>query len=147
MVFREDTPDDVIELLDRSRAHPVADVVVGIDTLDVLFVVENGLTQSYVPLAPGPLTEGLAVEDHALTPVSYIDACLNYLPSFYVVPDRAIDELPDLDVLPPPGASRPRCAVRPRTRWHLGDSRCRDEPHGRVLAGGAGASAPRTRRR
>ena len=102
VIFREDTPDDVIELLDRSRAHPVADVVVGIDTLDVLFVVENGLTQSYVPLAPGPLTEGLAVEDHALTPVSYIDACLNYLPSFYVVPDRPIDELPALDVLPPP---------------------------------------------
>ncbi len=102
VIYREDTPDDVIGLLERSRAHPVADVVVGIDTLDLLHVVDSGLTQPYVPLAPGPLIEGLAVEGHALTPVSYIDACLNYLPSFYVVPDRPIDELPDVDVLPPP---------------------------------------------
>ncbi len=102
VVFREDTPDDVIDLLERSRAHPVADVVVGIDTLDLQHVIDAELTQPYVPLAPGPLVEDLAADDHALTPISYIDACLNYLPSFYVVPERRIDELPDAERLPPP---------------------------------------------
>ena len=102
VVFREDTPDDVIELLERSRAHPVADVVVGVDTLDVRHVIDNGLTQPYAPLAPGPLVEELAVDGHAMTPISYVDACLNYMPSFYVVPERRIDELPDAELLPPP---------------------------------------------
>ncbi|WP_420440466.1 hypothetical protein [Candidatus Poriferisodalis sp.] len=102
IVFREDTPDDVINLLERSRAHPVADVVVGIDTLDLQHIIDGSLTEPYVPLAPGPLVDDLAVDDHALTPVSYIDACLNYLPSFYVVPDRRIDELPDAELVPPP---------------------------------------------
>lgn len=102
VVFREDTPDDVIELLERSRAHPVADVVVGIDTLDVRHVIDSGLTQPYAPLAPGPLVEELAVDGHAMTPISYVDACLNYMPSFYVVPERRIDELPDAEQLPPP---------------------------------------------
>lgn len=102
VVFREDSPDDVIELLERSRAHPVADVVIGVDTLDLNHVVSSGLTQPYAPLAPGPLVEGLAVADHAMTPVSYIDACLNYMPSFYVRPERRIDELPDPELLPPP---------------------------------------------
>ncbi len=102
VVFREDTPDDVIDLLERSRSHPVADVVVGVDTLDLQHVIDSGLTQPYVPLAPGPLVEDLAVGDHAMTPISYIDACLNYLPSFYVVPERRIDELPDAELLPPP---------------------------------------------
>ncbi|MCY3584142.1 MAG: hypothetical protein OXG76_00420 [Acidimicrobiaceae bacterium] len=102
VVFREDTPDDVIDLLERSRAHPVADVVVGVDTLDLQHVIDTGLTEPYVPLTPGPLVEDLAVGDHAMTPISYIDACLNYLPSFYVVPERRIDELPDAEFLPPP---------------------------------------------
>ncbi len=102
VVFREDTPDDVIDLLVRSRAHPVADVVVGVDTLDLHFVVNSGLTQPYVPATTGPLTDGLAVAGHALAPISYIDACLNYLPSFYVTTDRPIDELPDTEALPPP---------------------------------------------
>ena len=102
VVFREDTPDDVIDLLERSRAHPVADVIVGVDTLDLQRVIDSGFTQPYVPLAPGPLVEDLAVGDHEMTPISYIDACLNYLPSFYVVPERRIDELPDAELLPPP---------------------------------------------
>ncbi|WP_423922592.1 hypothetical protein [Candidatus Poriferisodalis sp.] len=102
VVFREDTPDDVIDLLERSRTHPVADVVVGIDTLDLQYVIDSGLTVPYAPLAPGPLVEDLAVNAHALTPISYLDACLNYLPSFYVVPERRIDELPDAERLPPP---------------------------------------------
>ncbi|WP_419841526.1 hypothetical protein [Candidatus Poriferisodalis sp.] len=102
LVFRENTPEDVIDLLERSRAHPVADVVVGVDTLDLQLVIDSGLVQPYVPLAPGPLVEELAVSDHAMMPVSYIDACLNYLPSFYVEPQRSIDELPDTELAPPP---------------------------------------------
>ncbi len=102
VVFREDTPGDVIDLMERSRAHPVADVVIGVDTLDLQHVIDSGLVEPYVPLAPGPLVEGLATDDHSMTPVSYIDACLIYLPSFYVVPQRRIDELPEAATLPPP---------------------------------------------
>ncbi|WP_428120092.1 extracellular solute-binding protein [Candidatus Poriferisodalis sp.] len=102
VVFREDTPGDVIDLMERSRAHPVADVVIGVDTLDLQHVIDSGLVEPYVPLAPGPLVEGLATDDHSMTPVSYIDACLIYLPSFYVVPQRRIDELPEAATMPPP---------------------------------------------
>ncbi len=102
LVFREDSPEDVINLLERSRAFPVADLVVGVDTLDLRYVIDSGFVQPYVPLAPGPLVDDLAVRDHEMTPVSYIDACLNYLPSFYLAPERRIDELPDVESAPPP---------------------------------------------
>lgn len=102
VVFREETPEDVINLLERSRAHPIADVVIGVDTLDLRHVVDAGLVEPYVPLVPWPVVEGLAVDDHVMTPVSYIDACLNYMPSFYETPQRRIDELPDAQTLPAP---------------------------------------------
>lgn len=102
VIFREADPTAMADLLARSRTTPVADVVIGIDTLELARVIDDRLVEPYRPIVRDPLDEALLVEDDWMIPVSTLDTCLNRSISFYLPPERAPDELPDPDDVPPP---------------------------------------------
>ncbi len=101
VVFRESDPTAMADLLARSRATPVADVVIGIDTLELNRVIEGRLVVPYRPIARDPLDAALLVEDDWMIPVSYLDACVNRSISYYTPPPRDFDQLPDPEDVPP----------------------------------------------
>ncbi|HCB34556.1 MAG TPA: hypothetical protein DEP69_05255, partial [Acidimicrobiaceae bacterium] len=101
VVFRQADRAAVVDLLRRSADNPVADVVIGIDTLDVARVVADGLVEPHQPLRPEAIDPQLRLEGDWMVPVSYLDACLVFAPSWYEQPDRRLDELPDADDPPP----------------------------------------------
>ncbi len=97
----------VVNLLTRWEDNPVADVVIGIDTLDLELVITESLVEPYVPLLPEVIDPALRVPNDWLTPVSYLDACLNYALSSYFqtapvpanprlgrLPDQTDEQLP-----------------------------------------------------
>ena len=76
-VLREPDPAAVVELLSRTRDTPVADVVLGIDSLSVDRVISEGLVTPYRAIEVDKLDPTLLVDDDRLTPVSTLDVCLN----------------------------------------------------------------------
>ena len=102
VVFRESDPTAIAELLERSRSTPVADVVIGIDTLELSRVIDGRLVEPYRPIGREKLDENFLIEDDWMIPVSVLDACVNRSISFYEPPERQVDQLPDLDEVPPP---------------------------------------------
>ncbi len=100
IVYREDDPTKVVDLLARSRATPVADVVVGIDTLELSRIVEERLVEPYRPIDRDLLDPSLLIEDDWMTPVSELTACMNRSISYYTPPERRADEFPDPDAVP-----------------------------------------------
>lgn len=98
VVSREADRMAVMNLLRRWGPNPAADVVIGVDTLDLTRVIDEGLVEPYAPLRPETIDPLLRVEDGWMTPVSYLDTCLNYAPSRYIQPERELSELPDPNV-------------------------------------------------
>ena len=102
VVFREADSTAVADLLERSRTTPVADVVIGIDTLELTRVIDSRLVEPYRPIGRDKLDADLLIENDWMIPVSYLDACANRSISFYTPPEREVDEFPDPEALPPP---------------------------------------------
>jgi thiamine transport system substrate-binding protein len=82
-ILREPSPAAVVELLSRTREQPVADVVLGIDSLSLPRVVAEGLVTPYRAIEADRLDPNLMVDDNRVTPVSTIDVCLNVDADFY----------------------------------------------------------------
>ncbi len=100
VVQRLEDRSAVVNLLTRLGDNPVADVVIGIDTLDLDLVITESLVEPYVPLLPEAIDPALRVPNDWLTPVSYLDACPNYALSSYfqatpTPANRLLDRLPD----------------------------------------------------
>lgn len=95
VVHREPDRASVVSLLSRLGPDPVVDLVIGIDTLDAQRVIDDALVEAHQTPGAEHLEAGLTIDGDPLTPISYLDACLNYAPSHYVEPVRRIDELPD----------------------------------------------------
>ncbi|MDG2111512.1 MAG: hypothetical protein P8N02_02735 [Actinomycetota bacterium] len=102
VVFRENDPTAMADLLDRSRSTPIADVVLGIDTLELTRVINDRLVESYRPLSLDTLSPDLLVEGDWMTPVSFIDACLNRSVEYYLAPALEPNTFPDPEDTPPP---------------------------------------------
>ncbi len=102
VVHREPDRTAVVSLLGRLGSEPVVDLVVGIDTLDAQRVIDDGLVEPHRTPGADRLEAQLAVDGDWLTPISYLDACLNYAPSHYVEAPRRIDELPEPNSPPVP---------------------------------------------
>ena len=100
LVFVEENANTMVDLLERAAENPVADVVLGIDSLERRRVTENRLVESYRPIAADHLDTSLVLQDAMLTPVSQLAACLNYSKSRYKVPSRRLDQLPDPQEIP-----------------------------------------------
>ena len=100
LVFLEEDATSMVNLLERSSDNPVADVVLGIDSLERRRVTEKRLVESYQPIAIDRLDPSLVLQDAMLTPVSQLAACLNHSKSRYELPKRAVDELPDQGSIP-----------------------------------------------
>ncbi len=117
VVQRASDRAEVLNLLSRSDTHPVADVVIGIDTLDRERVINESLVDPYTPLRPETIDPQLRVPNDWLIPVSYLDACVNYAVSHFVQPPqdptntapRLLDRFPDettrQDEPPPTGVA------------------------------------------
>lgn len=99
-IFREPDATSVVDLLARTTETPVADVVIGFDTLELSRVIDLRLVEPYVPLDAPFIDELLRVPGDWVTPVSYLDACLNRSVSAYLPPEREPDELPDPEDIP-----------------------------------------------
>ncbi|MCP3936168.1 MAG: solute-binding protein [Actinomycetia bacterium] len=76
-VLRESDPAAVVDLLSRTRDQPVADVVLGIDSLSLNRVISEGLVTPYRAIEADKLDPLLMVDDDRLTPVSTLDVCVN----------------------------------------------------------------------
>jgi len=94
LVFLEEDPTSMVNLLERSKENPVADVVLGIDSLERRRVTEQKLVEPYRPIAIDRLDPSLILQDELLTPVSQLAACLNRSKSRYELPERRLDQLP-----------------------------------------------------
>ncbi|HAF69097.1 MAG TPA: hypothetical protein DCL16_08240, partial [Acidimicrobiaceae bacterium] len=94
LVFLEEDPTSMVNLLERSKENPVADVVLGIDSLERRRVTEQKLVEPYRPIAIDRLDPSLILQDELLTPVSQLAACLNRSKSRYQLPERRLDQLP-----------------------------------------------------
>ncbi|MFT7646358.1 MAG: thiamine transport system substrate-binding protein [Candidatus Poriferisodalaceae bacterium] len=95
VVFREPDATKVVDLLSRTTETPVADVVIGFDTLDVARVIDQRLVEPYSPLDTPFIDETLLIPGDWVTPVSFIDTCLNRSISHYLETARRPDELPN----------------------------------------------------
>lgn len=102
VVFREADPTAMADLLVRSRATPIADVVLGIDTLELNRVIDERVVEAYRPLGRDSLDPELLVEGDWMTPVSFLDACLNRSVSYYLAPALEPNQLPEPEDIPPP---------------------------------------------
>jgi thiamine transport system substrate-binding protein len=100
LVFVEDDATSMVNLLERAADNPVADVVLGIDSLERRRVTEKKLVESYRPIAIDRLDPSLVLQDAMLTPISQLAACLNHSKSRYEVPERRLDQLPDPENIP-----------------------------------------------
>lgn len=100
LVFLEEDPTSMVNLLERSKENPVADVVLGIDSLERRRVTEQKLVEPYRPIAIERLDPSLILQDEMLTPVSQLAACLNRSKSRYQLPERRLDQLPNQDDIP-----------------------------------------------
>tara|TARA_Y100000590_G_scaffold459087_1_gene615215 strand:+ start:5858 stop:7030 length:1173 start_codon:yes stop_codon:yes gene_type:complete len=100
LVFVEGNANTMVDLLERSAENPVADVVLGIDSLERRRVTEKRLVESYRPIAIDRLDPSLVLQDAMLTPVSQLAACLNHSKSRYESPERRLDQLPDPQKIP-----------------------------------------------
>ena len=100
LVFLEENATSMVNLLERSSDNPVADVVLGIDSLERRRVTEKRLVEPYRPIAIDRLDPSLVFPDAMLTPVSQLAACLNRSKSRYELPKRAVNELPDQGSIP-----------------------------------------------
>ncbi|GEM_PF-323316 len=99
-VTREASASDLADLLLRTRQDPVADVVVGLGPLEVRDIVEQAITERYVPIGADRLDPRLTLPGEVLTPVSVLDVCLNIDIDYYQPPE-VIEEFED-DFTPPP---------------------------------------------
>jgi thiamine transport system substrate-binding protein len=104
VIFREPDATAVVDLLIKTRTTPIADVIIGIDSLERRRVTEELLVEPYEPIDSQFLDNSLTLRDNMLTPVSSLEACFNRSVSSYIEPKRKIDELPDSSKfwLPPP---------------------------------------------
>jgi len=100
-VFREPDSTAIVDLLIRTKGTSVADVVVGIDSLDLQRAIDNRTLEPYRPIEADPLDPELLIENDWATPISYLDACLNRRVHFYEPPARSVDELPEPGDIPP----------------------------------------------
>ena len=100
LVFVEENANTMVDLLERSVDNPVADVVLGVDSLERRRVTEKRLVEAYQPIAIDRLDPSLVLQDAMLTPVSQLAACLNHSKSWYEVPERRLDQLPDPQKIP-----------------------------------------------
>ena len=100
LVFLEEDATAMVNLLERSSDNPVADVVLGVDSLERRRVTEKRLVEPYQPIALDRLDPSLVLQDAMLTPVSQLAACLNRSKSRYGPPKRSLNELPDPGQLP-----------------------------------------------
>ena len=98
LVFLEEDSTSMVDLLERSKENPVADVVLGVDSLERRRVTEQKLVEPYQPIAVDRLDSSLVLQDEMLTPVSQLAACLNRSKSRYQVPERLLEKLPNEDV-------------------------------------------------
>ena len=100
LVFVEENANSMVNLLERSSHDPVADVVLGVDSLERRRVTEKRLVEAYRPIDIDHLDPSLVLQDAMLTPVSQLAACLNHSKSRYELPQRRLDQLPDPKKIP-----------------------------------------------
>ena len=74
-VIREPDAAAVVELLSRTAQNPIADVVVGVDSLSVSRVLRERLVLSHRAIEADRLDPTLVIDDDQLTPISYLDVC------------------------------------------------------------------------
>lgn len=92
-VLREPSPEAVVELLSRTSDQPVADVVLGVDSISLTRLVAEGLVEPYRPIEADRLDPALMIDDDLVTPVSTLDVCLNVDADFYRPPPPTEEEL------------------------------------------------------
>jgi len=95
-VIREPDAAAVVELLSRTSENPIADVVVGIDSLSVARVLRERLVSPHGAIEADRLDPSLLVENDQLTPISYLDVCLNVDLTAYAPPPPTEDELAEI---------------------------------------------------
>ncbi len=100
LVFVEENANSMVTLLERSSHDPVADVVLGVDSLERRRVTEKRLVEAYRPIDIDHLDPSLVLQDAMLTPVSQLAACLNHSKSRYEPPQRRLNQLPDPKKIP-----------------------------------------------
>ena len=100
LVFVEENANSMVTLLERSSHDPVADVVLGVDSLERRRVTEKRLVEAYRPIDIDHLDPSLVLQDAMLTPVSQLAACLNHSKSRYELPQRRLNQLPDPKKIP-----------------------------------------------
>ena len=100
LVFVEKDSTAMVNLLERTAANPIADVVLGIDSLERRLVTEKKLVEPYRPISADRLDPSLILQDGMLTPVSQLAACLNRSKSRYDAVPRPVDQLPEPGDLP-----------------------------------------------
>lgn len=100
LVFVEENANSMVNLLERSSHDPVADVVLGVDSLERRRVTEKRLVEAYRPIDIDHLDPSLVLQDAMLTPVSQLAACLNHSKSRYELPQRRLNQLPDPKKIP-----------------------------------------------
>ena len=100
LVFVEENANSMVNLLERSSHDPVADVVLGVDSLERRRVTEKRLVEAYRPIDIDHLDPSLVLQDAMLTPVSQLAACLNHSKSRYEPPQRRLNQLPDPKKIP-----------------------------------------------
>ena len=100
LVFTEKNTTTMVDLLERTAANPIADVVLGIDSLERRRVTEKKLVEPYRPIAIDRLDPSLLLQDDMVTPVSQLAACLNRSKSQYDVAPRLVDQLPEPGDIP-----------------------------------------------
>ncbi len=114
LVFLEEDATSMVNLLQKSADNPVADVVLGIDSLERRRVTEKKLVEPYQPIAIDQLEPSLILQDAMLTPVSQLAACLNRSKSRYELPERRVDELPDQTSIPLQAPTKISDLLQPR---------------------------------
>lgn len=92
-VIREPDPQAVVELLSRTAENPIADVVVGIDSLSIARVVRERLVLPHRAIEADRLDPTFVIDDDQLTPISHLDVCLNVDLTAYRPPPPTPEEL------------------------------------------------------
>ena len=100
LVFVEKNANSMVNLLERSSHDPVADVVLGVDSLERRRVTEKRLVEAYRPIDIDHLDPSLVLQDAMLTPVSQLAACQNHTNTRYEHPQRRLIQLPDPKKIP-----------------------------------------------
>ena len=120
VVVTETDADALVSTLIATSENPIADVVVGIDSLSAQRALDSSLLAAYEPVGINRVDEGLR-PDQRLVPLTYRDVCLNYDIGYFEPspddetevprPPRSILDLTsegyaDLLVVPDPATSR-----------------------------------------